>query len=147
MSRTIREDGLGDDIHVRDGATQRWRGGALVDAAIDFCVKHKPETFHIEGIPGTDMFCDFFLLKCGLAGIEPPLLDAFKPHQMKGAKNHRIRMLPTLFEINPPALKLYQGPYLWALMEEAENFIPSAQNSGRQVGLLDVLALAIFGGM
>lgn len=140
--KTPREDGLGDFVHVVGCRTQRWRGGELAEAALDFCAEHSAKTLHIEGIPATDLLADMIKLKCEIRGLEPPSIKVFAPIQRYGAKNSRIRMLSTLFDVDPPALKLYPGAHVWQLLEEVEKFIPCPSNRGRQVNLLDALAIS-----
>ena len=140
-----REDGV-NELVVLSGKTGRYKGMALADRTIEFCESvsanfGKPGLLRIERIVGVDLLIDTIKFKCELAGITPPLIDAFAPNCKKGAKNNRIvRIVSLLGERD--ALRLRRGPYIEDLMEEVEAFVPSKQNRGRQINLVDCLALS-----
>jgi hypothetical protein len=112
-----------------------------VDRTIEFCELWHPGLLRIERIVGVDLLIDAIRLKCELAGIKPPLIEAFAPSPRKGAKNLRIVRLQSLLG-ERDALRIRRGPYVEHLIEEVENFIPTPQNRGRQINLLDCLALS-----
>jgi hypothetical protein len=135
-----REDGI-NELVVLDGRTNRWKGMQLADATVEFCELWKPGLLRIERIVGVDLLIDAIRLKCELKGIKPPLIEAFAASTRKNAKNLRILRLQSLLG-ERDALRLRRGAYVEELMEEVENFIPTPQNRGRQINLLDCLALS-----
>jgi hypothetical protein len=136
-----RGDGV-RELKVLDTRSDRWKGGALADATIDFCEKWNPVALKIERIPGVDILIDSILDKCKVRHITAPHIEAFTPNCRKGAKNTRIVRLQTLWECTPPAIRIKYGPHIGPLFEEVEAFVPSQQNRGRQINTLDALALA-----
>jgi hypothetical protein len=136
-----REDGV-RELNVLDTRSERWKGGALADATIDFCEKWKPQSLRIERIPGVDILVDMIRDKCKAREIEPPHIQAFTPNCIKGAKNYRIVKLQELWKRNPPPIRIKYGHHIGPLFEEVEAFVPSQQNRGRQINTLDALALA-----
>jgi hypothetical protein len=136
-----RDDGV-RELNILDTESERWKGGALADSAIDFCVKWNPAALKIERIPGVDILIDLILDKCRARSITAPHIEAFTPNCQKSAKNHRILKLQTLWCSSPPAIRIRYGHYIGPLFEEVEAFVPSRQNRGRQINTLDALALA-----
>jgi hypothetical protein len=136
-----REDDGVPELVVLDGRSDRWKGMKLADATIDFCELWKPGLLRIERIVGVDLLIDAIRLKCELRGIDPPVIGAFAPSTRKSAKNLRIFRLQSLFG-EPPAIQIRRGAYVDGLIEEVEAFVPSPQNRGRQINLLDCLALS-----
>jgi hypothetical protein len=136
-----RDDGV-RELNVLGTESARWKGGALADATIDFCEKWNPVALKIERIPGVDILIDTILDKCKARHITPPHVEAFTPNCRKGAKNHRILKLQTLWDCSPPAIRIKYGLHIGPLFEEVGAFVPSQQNRGRQINTLDALALA-----
>lgn len=131
----------GNTLVVLDGRSSRWKGGALADAAADFCELWKPQRLQIEQIPGTDLLRDLISLKCEQRNITTPRIKMLVPVNRKGAKNRRIMRLNKLVSVTPPHIQICNRPFIWNLFDEVEKFIPRPKNRGRQINVLDAIAL------
>jgi hypothetical protein len=136
-----RPDGI-NEIVVLGAATDRWRGIELARQVKTFSDEWHPTRIDLERIVGTDLLIDSINLTYQLAGSTAPPLVAFPPNNAKGAKNTRIMRLQSLFEVTPPAIRIQRGAFNSVLFEELESFVAVPKNRGRQINLIDCLALA-----
>lgn len=143
----ILDDGISDEFVLLKAWTRRWKGGQLAQAALEFCSQWPNATLEIERIPGSELLRDSILWKAELDGVAAPRIRLFNPVCMKGAKNVRIKRLRGFVECEMPALRIVNGDYVGDLLEEVEKFVPEQGQRGRQVNLLDALALACFGSL
>jgi hypothetical protein len=133
-------DGV-NEFTLIDVSSDRWKGIALADAALDFCLKLGVKDLQVERIPGTELLKDTLALRAKERGMEPLTVRLFNPCVIKNAKNSRIMRLQTLFNAKPPAIRIRYGTFVEMLMEEVEDFVPCVGNRGRQINILDACAL------
>lgn len=136
-----REEDGANVFTLVDVSSDRWKGIALADAALDFCLKLGAKDLQVERIPGTELLKDTLALRAKERGIEPLIVRLFNPCVIKNSKNLRIMRLQNFFNVKPPAIRIRYGPFVEMLMEEVEDFVPCVGNRGRQINILDATAL------
>src|SRR5208282_6138471 len=126
-----------------DSVSDKFRGIALVDKALELISIHHPSRFQTEALPGSDLFVDCLRLKADLGSVALPQIRLIKCSNKKAAKVKRIYRLHTdLLTHEPPLLRIRQGPHVDGLFSEVEAWTSTSGDKGNQDNICDALSLA-----
>jgi hypothetical protein len=138
----------GNILTVVDAQAGWFKGMALPDRIVTMAHKHHATEIRIErnGNGAPDLLEDVINLRAQEQGITLGRITLFNPNNKDAAKRRRVFKLQGLLDSDPPTVQFCRGAYVSPLLEQVENFrFDRDDNSGREDGLLDIIALAAFG--
>lgn len=134
-----------NEIAVLDFETDRWADIDLATATIDFVQRqeHKVSSLRIERIPSALLLRAVIEQQAQIRGITLPPIHWINPaSRVKGAKSIRIMRLQELLDHKPPKIQIQWRRNIEMLLDEVSDFVPTEQHRGRQINILDCIALS-----
>jgi hypothetical protein len=123
-------------LNVVEIKVGHWYGMELPRQVVNTLREWGPKEVNVEKQPGSDLLCDTIALQSELHNVTTGRIRQFISRSPKPVRIYRLQGL-----LDTHMLRIQQGSHVEVLLEQAENYLFTPSNSGRDDDALDAVAM------